>query len=183
MKTEYGEIRLLDDNPRKITDAALKRLTESIERDPQFMLLRPIVIDGDNVVIGGNQRLKACRALNMSELPTGWCVKAAGLTAEQRRRFILVDNAPEGMAGAYDEEMLKECFADLDLTAFGFDIKELAETKLTKINTEKPPPKMAWMLVGVPICVWESVAHMAEEAAQIDCSIVETTINDDTKEN
>jgi len=86
-------------NPRKISDLAMEKLCESIKRDPEFMVLRPIVIDKDNVILGGNQRYKACLKIGKTEVPDNWVVKAENLTPEQKKRFILVDNAPEGMAG------------------------------------------------------------------------------------
>ena len=59
-----------DRNPRTITPAALKKLSKSIERDPTFMELRPIIVDGDGVILGGNQRFAACKVLGMTELPS-----------------------------------------------------------------------------------------------------------------
>jgi len=70
-------------NPRTITDEAMEKLQESIERDPQFMALRPLVVDEDNVVIGGNQRLKAIKKLGYKEIPDEWVVRAEDLTEEQ----------------------------------------------------------------------------------------------------
>lgn len=107
-------------NPRTIAPEAMERLKASISRDPEFMRLRPIVVGPDGIVIGGNQRLRACAELGIDPLPDGWVVRADALTDEQRRRFILVDNAPEGMSGAWDFERLAADFADLDLGAIGF---------------------------------------------------------------
>lgn len=99
-----GPIESMAANPRRIAPEALERLKASIQRDPEFMRLRPIVVDPDGIVIGGNQRLRACAELGIDPLPDGWVVRAGDLTDEQRRRFILVDNAPEGMSGAWDFE-------------------------------------------------------------------------------
>jgi DNA modification methylase len=107
-------------NPRTIAPEAMERLKASIQRDPEFMRLRPIVVDPDGIVIGGNQRLRACAELGIDPLPDGWVVRADRLTDDQRRRFILVDNAPDGMSGAWDFERLAVDFADLDLGAIGF---------------------------------------------------------------
>jgi hypothetical protein len=123
IKTEYGDIHTLKGNPRTITDDALAKLAESIRRDPEFMRLRPIVIDGDGTVIGGNQRLRACtEILGMSELPPGWVIRADNLTPEQRKRFVIVDNSPEGMAGAWDFEALRDWSADIDLGGLGINL-------------------------------------------------------------
>ena len=109
-------------NPRTISDAALARLAESIRRDPEFMRLRPIVIDADGIVIGGNQRLRACsEILGMTDLPDGWVIRADNLTEEQRRRFTLVDNV---QAGEWDMGALAEGYADMDLGAMGITMPE-----------------------------------------------------------
>ena len=109
-------------NPRRIAPEALERLKASIQRDPEFMRLRPIVVDHDGIVIGGNQRLRACVELGIDPLPDGWVVRAGDLTDEQRRRFILVDNAPDGMSGAWDFERLAADFADIDLGGLGINL-------------------------------------------------------------
>lgn len=120
VNTEHGPIRPLSGNPRQITDAALRRLAESIKRDPEFMRLRPIVIDEAGTVLGGNQRLRACaEVIGMTELPPGWVVRAEGLTAEQRKRFVLVDNVQDG---EWDFAELAAGFGDIDLVAMGIDI-------------------------------------------------------------
>jgi len=125
IKSEFGVLRANPSNPRTITQGALDKLMESIRRDPQFMLLRPVVIGADGEVLGGNQRLKACIALGMEEMPNGWVVKADDLTPEQARRFVLVDNAPDGMAGEWDFGKLAEGYSFDELSGLGFDEGDL----------------------------------------------------------
>ena len=117
------------DNPRKITDAQMDKLKESIRRDPEFMVLRPMVIDEDGTVLGGNQRLRAITELGMQEVPDSWVVKAGDLTDEQKRRFILVDNAPGGMAGEWDVDLLANEWELPELEELGFDASELLEVQ------------------------------------------------------
>ena len=69
-----SDIKANPRNPRKIADADLDKLKKSIERDPEFMRLRPIVVDENNMVLGGNQRLKAITALGYSDIPDEWVV-------------------------------------------------------------------------------------------------------------
>ena len=69
---KLSDIRPLDRNPRKITPGAFKKLCDSIARDPEFMRLRPIVTDEKGVIIGGNQRYRACMELGMKEVPDAW---------------------------------------------------------------------------------------------------------------
>lgn len=109
-------------NPRKISGEQLDKLCESIKRDPQFMKLRPIVVDGEGMILGGNQRYTACKKLGMREVPKEWIVKAGDLSEEQRKRFILVDNAPEGMTGDWDFEMLEADFGREFLESMAMDI-------------------------------------------------------------
>ena len=113
-----------DRNPRKIADSALEKLCESIKRDPQFMELRPIVVDEERRILGGNQRYRACLALGKKAIPESWVRVAAGLTKKQRDRFILIDNAPEGAAGYWDFDMLQEEWKIADLEALGFKFAE-----------------------------------------------------------
>jgi hypothetical protein len=114
-------IRPNERNPRKITDDAASKLRDSIRRDPEFMALRPIVIDEVGIIIGGNQRYRACIELGMGEVPSSWIRVARGLTPEQRERFILIDNAPEGMSGDWDIDALLADFEAPDLHDLGFD--------------------------------------------------------------
>lgn len=125
-------------NPRTITADALRKLCESISRDPAFMELRPIVIDDEGVILGGNQRFRACQQLGMTEVPASWVKTAAGMTDEQRRRFVLVDNAPEGMAGQWDLELLTADWHLPDLETLGFDLESImAELKQGLEPSEK----------------------------------------------
>jgi hypothetical protein len=102
-----AHLRLNEKNPRRIAESAMETLMDSIKRDPQFMELRPIVIDEDRIIIGGNQRYVACTRLGYTAVPGSWVRVAAGLTPEQRARFVIVDNAPEGMSGYWDMETLQ----------------------------------------------------------------------------
>jgi len=121
-------------NPRKIQSDALTKLCESIKRDPQFMELRPIVIDEDRMILGGNQRFRACQQLGMKEVPASWVKTATGLTEEQRKRFILVDNAPEGMAGEWDLEILTAEWQMPELGDLGFDHGSI----MAELNVDLP---------------------------------------------
>jgi PAS domain-containing protein len=115
-------IRLNERNPRKISPEQLEKLKESLKRDPEFMELRPIVVDNDGVIMGGNQRYRALVGLGFSDVPDSWVVKADNLAPEQLRRFVLVDNAPEGMSGEWDFELLNEDWAMSELEGLGFDM-------------------------------------------------------------
>ena len=99
-------------------------MAESIDRDPEFMALRPMVVDESGMVLGGNQRLKAIRTLGLKEIPDNWVVQAKDLTEEQRRRFILVDNNIPGMSGEFDFEALTQEWQLPELEDLGFSMDD-----------------------------------------------------------
>lgn len=112
-------------SPRTISTEALDSLAASIQRDPAFLVLRPIIIDPDGTILGGNQRYKALQQLGVTEIPDSWVRVADDLTEAQRRRFILVDNSPAGMSGIWDYKILAAEWDLPELEALGFDVSEL----------------------------------------------------------
>ena len=117
---KLSSIKPNEKNPRRISKPALEKLCESIKRDPQFMELRPIIVDERGIIIGGNQRYRACLELGMEEVPDTW-IRSGKFTAEQRRRFIIIDNAPEGMAGYWDIDTLRSDFDLPELEDLGIN--------------------------------------------------------------
>lgn len=112
MPWKASELKPNPKNPRVISRVALSRLKESIRRDPKFMEMRPIIIDEENMILGGHQRLKACMSLGMKELPDGWVRRFENLTEEEKKRFLLIDNSPEEISGAFDTSKVDEWFKD-----------------------------------------------------------------------
>lgn len=98
-------------NPRIIKDDKFKKLVKSIEEFPQMLELRPIVVDANMVVLGGNMRLKACLAAGLKEVPI---IVADQLTDEQKGEFIIKDNVGFGewdwdlLANEWDVEALTD---------------------------------------------------------------------------
>jgi DNA modification methylase len=98
-------------NPRIIKDDKFKKLVKSIEEFPQMLELRPIVVDSNMVVLGGNMRLKACIAAGLKEVPV---IVADQLTDEQKGEFIIKDNVGFGewdwdlLANEWDVEALTD---------------------------------------------------------------------------
>ena len=95
-----------------------------------MMDLRPIIIDNDSMILGGNMRLKALLELKYSEVPNEWIKKAKDLTEEETKRFVIADNVGFGehdwdiLANEWDAEQLTEWGIDLPL---GFDKLEATE--------------------------------------------------------
>ena len=87
------QIKPNPNNPRIIKDIKFKQLVKSIQDFPQMLELRPIVIDENNIVLGGNMRLKACQEAGLTEVPV---VQAKDLSEEQKKEFIVKDNVGYG---------------------------------------------------------------------------------------
>ena len=113
-----GEIKPNPNNPRIIKDDKFKKLVKSIQEFPQMLNIRPIVVNDDMVVLGGNMRLKACKEAGLKELPI---IKASSLTEEQQKEFIIKDNVG---FGEWDWESIANEWDAEQLTEWGLDIPD-----------------------------------------------------------
>lgn len=122
------DIKPNPENPRIIKDHKFKQLVESIKSFPQMLELRPIVIDENNIVLGGNMRLKACTEAGLTDVPV---IYAKDLTEEQKKEFIIKDNVGYGewdwdeLANNWDEQLLTEW--GLDIPNFEPEVLEAEE--------------------------------------------------------
>jgi DNA modification methylase len=123
-----NEIKPNPNNPRIIKDDKFKKLVKSIQDFPQMLELRPIVIDENNIVLGGNMRLKACIEAGLKDVPVK---QAKDLTEEQKKEFIVKDNVGYGewdwddLANNWDEQLLTEW--GLDIPNFDATVLEAEE--------------------------------------------------------
>jgi len=116
MKLKINELKPNESNPRIIKEAKFKKLVQSIKDFPEMLELRPIILDEDNVILGGNMRYKACVAAGLKEVP----VKIAkGLTEEQKQEFIVKDNVG---FGEWDWSMLGNEWDNTKLGEWGMDV-------------------------------------------------------------
>jgi hypothetical protein len=106
------------DNPRYITEEKFEALKRSIRDFPEMMALRPMVIDEQGVVLGGNMRLRALGELGYEEVSAAWVIRAKDLTEEQRLEFIVKDNIG---FGEWDWEAIGNDWSDLPLEDWGLD--------------------------------------------------------------
>jgi hypothetical protein len=120
-RVDIRQVRQNPDNPRVIKDNKFQKLVKSIQELPQMLELRPIVVNRDMIVLGGNMRLKACEAAGLTQVPV---VFADNLTPEQEREFIIKDNSSFGewdwdlLANEWDVEQLQDWGMDIG----GFDL-------------------------------------------------------------
>jgi len=127
------------DNPRVIKDDKFKKLVRSIREFPKMLLLRPIVVNKNMVVLGGNMRLRACREAGLKEIPI---IVAEDLNEQQQREFIIKDNVGFGewdwddLANNWDENELKEWGLDFPKFEEAVIEDDLEEQSFVKISIE-----------------------------------------------
>lgn len=85
--------------------------------------LRPMVVNEDNVLLGGNMRLKALQHLKYDEIPDTWVKQASELTEDEQRRFIISDNVGYG---EWDWEQLANEWNSDELNEWGLDVPNFA---------------------------------------------------------
>jgi hypothetical protein len=116
MLVDISKVRGNTNNPRIIKDDKFKKLVKSIKDFPEMLELRPIVVDENMIVLGGNMRLKACIEAGLKEVHI---TIADNLTEEQKQEFIVKDNVGFGewdwdmIANVWDSELLNEWGLDV----------------------------------------------------------------------
>ena len=134
-KVKINAIKTNPKNPRLIKDDNFKKLVKSIQEFPQMLELRPIVVDENNIILGGNMRYKACIEAGLKEV---FILKAEDLTEQQKDEFIVKDNVGFGewdwdiLANEWDTEKLQDW--GLDLPIFKDDENELKDLSSTIDN-------------------------------------------------
>jgi hypothetical protein len=168
-RAAIGTILPNPSNPRIIKDDKFKKLIKSIQEFPQMLELRPIVVDGNMVVLGGNMRLKACIAAGLKEVPI---IVADNLTDAQKGEFIIKDNVG---FGEWDWDLLAnewepDALIDWGLDVGGFDLNasEFSDDFTLPDGDKSPFQQMTFTLAD-------------EQAAQIQNAISDIKATDEYK--
>ena len=112
---KISEIKLNPNNPRLIKDDKFEKLVNSIKEFPEMLKIRPIVVNSEMVILGGNMRFKACKEAGLKEIPV---IVAKDLTSDQQREFLIKDNVS---GGEWDWSLLNDWDKD-ELDSWGLDI-------------------------------------------------------------
>ena len=115
------DIKPNPNNPRVLRDDKFQKLKQSITEFPKMLSLRPMVIDENNVVLGGNMRLRALQELGFNDIDEAWVKRSSDLTEDEKKRFIIVDNVA---FGEWDWDTLANDWEVVDLEAWGLDIPQ-----------------------------------------------------------
>ncbi len=122
-KVKISEVKMNPNNPRLIKDDKFAKLVRSIKEFPKMLEIRPIVVNSDMIVLGGNMRLKACKEAGLKEVTI---IFADDLTEEEQKQFIIKDNVGFGewdweqLANEWDADKLEDWGLDIP----DFELKE-----------------------------------------------------------
>ena len=122
------------ENPRIIKDDKFKKLVQSIKDFPEMLEIRPIVVNNEMMILGGNMRLKAIQEIGLKEVPI---IKAENLTEQQQREFLIKDNVG---FGEWDWDALANDWNPTELNEWGLDVPnmDLTELEAEDDNFEEP---------------------------------------------
>ena len=118
---KISEIKINPNNPRLIKDDKFKKLVQSIKDFPEMLDIRPIVVNKDMIILGGNMRLKACKEAGLKTVPI---IIADNLSEEQQREFLIKDNVS---GGEWDWNLLANEWDSDELDAWGLDVPNFDE--------------------------------------------------------
>lgn len=145
---KLSEVKTNPNNPRIIKDDKFGKLVKSIQEFPKMLEIRPIVVNSDMVVLGGNMRLKACKEAGLKEVPI---IFADDLTEDEQRQFIIKDNVGFGewdwdmIANEWDEVQLQDWGLDLPLDSHIDDSEEGDQIDIPK--SLQVIPKKEYILI------------------------------------
>jgi hypothetical protein len=109
------------ENPRIIKDDKFKKLVQSIKDFPEMLEIRPIVVNNEMMILGGNMRLKAIQEIGLKEVPI---IKAENLTEQQQREFLIKDNVG---FGEWDWDALANDWEYKELVDWALDVPKMLD--------------------------------------------------------
>ena len=176
------DLHLNESNPRQIKGEKFEKLKKSVKEFERMLELRPIVVDENNVILGGNMRYRALEALGYSEIPNEWVKRAEGLTEEQKREFLIKDNVGYGewdfdtLFNEWDTELLKDWGVDLPVVDENF-----SDTFSLEDKEKEPFAQISFNLSNEQEEQVQAALKMAKEAS--DFAEMETYGNTNTNGN
>ena len=147
---KISDIKANPNNPRIIKDDKFKKLVESVKSFPEMLELRPIVVNKDMIILGGNMRYKACKEAWIKEIPV---IVADNLTEEQEREFLIKDNVS---GGEWDWDILANEWDKEELEEWGLDVTfETVEPTAEEDDFDATPPEEPITVLWDLYEIWE----------------------------
>jgi hypothetical protein len=166
-KAKISDIKVNPNNPRLIKDDKFTKLVKSIKDFPEMLDIRPIVVNKDMIILGGNMRYKACKEAGLKEVP----IIITDLTEEQQREFLIKDNTSGGewdwnmIANEWDVEQLGDWGVDVPVN---LSPDEFGEDFSLPSGDKAPFQQMTFTLAD-------------EQAEQIKNAIADIKVTDEYK--
>ena len=139
---KLSDIKPNPNNPRLIKDESFKKLVKSVREFPEMLDARPLVLNKDNVILGGNMRYKAAKEAGLKDIP----VKIVDWSEEKQREFIIKDNVS---GGEWDWDLIANEWDTQELDDWGLDIPadlepetEVEEDEAPEVSAEPPVSKL-----------------------------------------
>jgi hypothetical protein len=152
-KVKIKDLILNPDNPRVIKDYKFKKLVKSIKKFPEMLQYRPIVVNKNMEVLGGNMRTRACIEAGLKEV----YIKVADFTKEQEKEFIIKDNSSFGewnwdlLANEWETQDLKDWGLDIpkweDKIEFDSDVQDTGDYDYPEDDIEQSHIKMVQLFL------------------------------------
>jgi len=140
---QISKIKLNPNNPRLIKDANFTKLVQSIKDFPEMLNIRPIVVNEDMIILGGNMRFKACKEAGLKEVSI---IKVSGLSEEKQREFLIKDNIS---GGEWDWTLLHD-WNELELEEWGLEVwQKPADVDYSILDEEDVSEQLEQMTDGV----------------------------------
>jgi len=130
MLMNINDIKQNSNNPRIIKDDKFKKLVASIKEFPEMLEVREIVINKDNIILGGNMRYRAAKEAGLIEIP----VKIVNWDEYKQRQFIIKDNVS---GGEWDWDLLANEWDAIDLDNWGIDKVVFDEIDFDNISSNE----------------------------------------------
>jgi hypothetical protein len=127
---KISEVKVNPNNPRLIKDDKFKKLVQSVKDFPEMLDIRPIVVNKDMIILGGNMRFKACKEAGLKEVP----IIITDLTEEQQKEFLIKDNVS---GGEWDWDILANEWNTDDLENWGLDLPIFENNDVYEIEPEE----------------------------------------------
>ena len=159
-KVGIHEVRENDNNPRFIKDFKFKKLVASIKEFPKMLEIRPIVVNQDDVILGGNMRYKASVEAGLKEI---WVTKIEDLTLHEQNQFIIKDNVGFGqwdwdlLANNWDTDLLNDWGLEVMALEESFDEGDFTE------DTETPTTDEVIINLSMPYYQYEKMEKDFQE--------------------
>ncbi len=123
------------ENPRNVNEAKFVKLKKSIQDFPEMLKLRPVVVDENYIILGGNMRYRAMVELGHKEV---WVIKASDLTDEQKQQFIIKDNLS---FGDWDYDILANEWDSVELEDWGLNVWQNEDDVIANTDEAEPVEK------------------------------------------